>query len=138
MEAKINEIIPSEMPELVQELIEHYKIDKSFMGFLMTLNTEEIHLLQDKLETPTDLYSVIPIIVHYKGIPEEGTVITHKALTETLGACLSDLNLIEMYKDGKLNAVPSPDGDDNEWVFSLTEKGREEAKKMLGIKDLEK
>lgn len=130
MKMKMNKVNPKDLPELIQEMIEHYKHSNSFAGFLMTLKPEEVTFLADRLEAKDDAHGVMVLIAHYKGLPEEGTEFTHEEIEGTLAGCMADLTLVETVKEGYMTAEMPEDGGDN-WTYHLTEKGEEEAKRML-------
>lgn len=125
MTVSINQIHYKTLPRLMQELVDHFKISKTLLGFLMSLNEEEIHKLMDSLENPKDLLITFPIITLFKGIPEEGTKLTKQELDDEVLNCLADLSTISMYKRGLLDLTPSENENDDEWLISATEKGKE-------------
>ena len=116
---KVNAINVKELPELIQELVEHYKHSESFAGFLMTLKPKEVTFLADRLAASDDIHGVMVLIAHYKGVPPEGAEFTNEEIEETLASCMPDLTLIEMVKEGFMTAEMPEDGGEN-WTYQLT------------------
>lgn len=135
MEFKINEIDYHTLPKLMQELVDHYEISKTLLGFLMLLNLDELNTLAESLENPTDLLGSFPLLTYFKGIPDEGTIMTTEELSESIRDCMADVSIVSLKKKGFVDLVPSENGVDDDWIIRPTEKGKELATDLFGKKE---
>lgn len=115
-----------EFNELEEDLINFFKTDNSFLGWLLTLNDKEFKEVYYTYSLEDRFYSLICLT---KGIFTIGQEYTFEGFKEIYSKMQVNVELINLVKLGLVQY--STNEDDDKWTFQLTEKGKQEAERIL-------
>lgn len=128
--------------DLTDNYIDFRKIDKSFQGWLLTLDKSELGELVTEAHAihhrntggPTDLditdmtLSTLVFISKFDGIPPIGSKITDEEIIQKEREFVTSVILIGMVKEGLLTYSTSED--EGDWEFELTEAGKDKVEDL--------
>lgn len=122
--------------DLDRSLIAHYKdIGDSLLSWMVMLDDEEFEDLRREVNCFVqegkipDFKNILPILVHFKGLPKEGDPLNAKDIDLAVSKIRTSFALISLCRRGLLNYEPAKK-DDN-WAFSKKDLSEEDLKDIV-------